>query len=179
MTPLYNEQRIVLNPIIYQTFLSDLGSLSETSMKVEKKSELIGRGGFYRRPVVWFRKVIPRGSCVHCTVEFHLADFFSFLSFINEEKIHQISYIRTQPSTLRSWCNLVEWPYRVKKISIKWLLPVKVTLKVIKRHFKVFCWSCDEDPLKWEKKICRASSLLLRIEWAYSHLSVRMVGQYL
>ncbi len=29
----------------------DLGSLSETSMKVEKKSELIGRGGFYRRPV--------------------------------------------------------------------------------------------------------------------------------
>jgi hypothetical protein len=51
ITPLYNEQRIVLNPIIYQTFLSDLGSLSETSMKVEKKSELIGRGGFYRRPV--------------------------------------------------------------------------------------------------------------------------------
>ncbi len=30
----------------------DLGPLSETSMKVEKKSEkLIGRGGFYRRPV--------------------------------------------------------------------------------------------------------------------------------
>jgi hypothetical protein len=37
--------------VIYQTFISDLGSLSETSMKVEKKSELIGRGGFYRRPV--------------------------------------------------------------------------------------------------------------------------------
>jgi hypothetical protein len=104
---------------------------------------------------------------------------FSFLSFINDEKIHQISYIRTQPSTLRSWCNLVKWPYGVKKISIKWLLPVKVTLEVIKRHPKVFCWSCDEDPLKWDKKICRASSLLLRIEWAYSHLSVRMVGQYL
>jgi hypothetical protein len=103
----------------------------------------------------------------------------SFLSFINDEKIHQISYTRTQSSTLRSWCNLVKWPYGVKKISIKWLLPVKVTLEVIKRHPKVFCWSCDEDPLKWDKKISRASSLLLRIEWAYSHLSVRMVGQYL
>ncbi len=33
-------------------FISDLGPLPETSMKVEKKSELIGRGGgFYRRPV--------------------------------------------------------------------------------------------------------------------------------
>ncbi len=78
---------------------------------------------------------------------------FSFLSFINDEKIHQISYIRTQPpSTLRSWCNLVKWPYGVIKICIKWLLPVKVTLEVIKRHPKVFCWSCDEDSLKWEKK---------------------------
>jgi hypothetical protein len=105
---------------------------------------------------------------------------FSFLSFINGEKIHQISYIRTQPpSTLRSWCNLVKWPYGVKKICRKWLLPVKVTLEVIKRHPQVFCWSCDEDPLKWDKKNCRESSLLLRIEWAYSHLSVRMVGQYL
>ncbi len=58
---------------------------------------------------------------------------FSFLSFINDEKIHQISYIRTQPCpmTLRSWCNLVKWPYGVKKICIKWLLPVKVTLEVI------------------------------------------------
>jgi hypothetical protein len=61
MTPLYNEQRIVLNPIIYQTFLSDLGSLSETSMKVEKKSELIGKGGFYRRPVV-----VPVTTVVLC-----------------------------------------------------------------------------------------------------------------
>jgi len=26
--------------------------------------------------LVLFRKVIPRGSCVHCTVEIHLADFF-------------------------------------------------------------------------------------------------------
>ncbi len=74
---------------------------------------------------------------------------FSFLSFINDEKILQISYIRTQQFTLRSWCYLVKWPYGVKKISIKWLLPVKVTLEVIKRYPKVFCWSCDEDPLKW------------------------------
>jgi hypothetical protein len=35
----------------YQNFISDLGSLPETSMKVEKKSELIGRGGVYRSPV--------------------------------------------------------------------------------------------------------------------------------
>ncbi len=82
-------------------------------------------------------------------------------------------------TNLRSWCNLVKWPYGVKKISIKWLLPVKVTLEVIKGHPKVFWWSSNEDPLKWEKKICRASSLLLRIKWAYYHLSVRMVGLYL
>ncbi len=51
--PYKMKKRIVPNPIIYQTFISDLGPLSETSMKVEKKSELIGRGGgFYRRPVM-------------------------------------------------------------------------------------------------------------------------------
>ncbi len=37
---------------LFINLLSDLGSLSETSRKVEKKSELIGRGGFYRRPVI-------------------------------------------------------------------------------------------------------------------------------
>jgi hypothetical protein len=41
-------------------FISDLGPLPETSMKVEKKSELIGRGGFYRRPVVVQGKVRER-----------------------------------------------------------------------------------------------------------------------
>jgi hypothetical protein len=54
ITPLKNENRIVPNQITYQNFISDLGSLPETSMKVEKKSELnqlIGRGGVYRRPV--------------------------------------------------------------------------------------------------------------------------------
>ncbi len=40
---------------------------------------------------------------------------------------------------------------RSKKIHIKWLSPVKVTLKVIKRHLLVFCWSCDVVPLK----LCR------------------------
>ncbi len=131
--------------------------------------------------LMWYRKVIPRGSCVQYSVQWQFIwRIFSFLSFFNDEKIHQISYIRTQPpSALRSWCNLGKWPYGVKKICIKWLLQVKVTLEVIKRHPKFFCWSCDEDPLKWDKKICRASSLLLRLEWAYSHLSVRMVGQYL
>ncbi len=28
-----------------------------------------------------------------------------------------------------------------------------MTLEIIKRHLLVFCWSCDEIPLKWEKKI--------------------------
>ncbi len=45
--------------------------------------------------------------------------------------------------TLESRCNPVKWPFGVKKISIKWLLPVKMTLKVIKQCLKVFCWSCD------------------------------------
>jgi hypothetical protein len=57
ITPLSNENRIVPNQITYQNFISDLGSLPETSMKVEKKSELIGRGGVYRRPVGWPCKV--------------------------------------------------------------------------------------------------------------------------
>ncbi len=46
----------------------------------------------------------------------------------------------------------VNWLYGVKKISKKWLWPVKVTLKVIKRRLLVFCWSCDEIHLKWEEK---------------------------
>ncbi len=49
------------------------------------------------------------------------------------------------------------WPCKVtlrsKKISIEWLWSVKVTLKVIKRRLKVFWWSCDGVPLKWNKKI--------------------------
>ncbi len=81
--------------------------------------------------------------------------------------------------TLRSWCDLVNWPHRIKKVSIKWLWPVKVTLEIIKRRLLVFCWSCDESPLKWNKKNCRASSLSLQIDWAYSRLSIWMIGQYL
>ncbi len=41
---------------------------------------------------------------------------------------------------------------RSTKICIKWLWPVNVTLEIIKRHLLVFCWSCDEIPLKWEEK---------------------------
>ncbi len=41
---------------------------------------------------------------------------------------------------------------RSTKISIKWLWPVKVTLEVIKRRTIVFCWSCVEGHLKWDKK---------------------------
>ncbi len=41
---------------------------------------------------------------------------------------------------------------RSTKISIKWLWPVKVTLEVIKWRTIVFCWSCDEGHLNWDKK---------------------------
>ncbi len=34
----------------------------------------------------------------------------------------------------------------------------------------IFCWSCDEGPLKWNKKNSRASSLPVQIKWVYSTL---------
>ena len=90
---------------------------------------------------------------------------------LNESDFMELVWPRT--FIVRSWCNRVEWLYGVnatvhctvysKKISIKWLWSVKVTLKVIKRRLKVFCWSCDGVPLKWNKKNCRASSLPVRI----------------
>jgi len=55
----------------------------------------------------------------------------------------------------------------------KWHWPVKAISEIIKLRPKVFCWSCDKDPFKWDKKICRGSSLSLRIEWVYSRLSFR------
>ncbi len=54
------------------------------------------------------------------------------------------------------------------KIHIKWLWPVNVTLEIIKWRLLVFCWFCDEIPLKWEEKNFRASSLWIGIEWDYS-----------
>ncbi len=82
--------------------------------------------------------------------------------------IHGTELMRFGKVTLRS-----------TKISIQWLWPVKVILKVMKRRPKVFCWSCDEGPLKWEKQIFRATSLPARIEWAYSRPLHQMVGQCL
>ncbi len=41
---------------------------------------------------------------------------------------------------------------RSTKIRIKSLWPVKLILEIIKRGLLIFCWSCDEIPLKWEKK---------------------------
>ena len=95
--------------------------------------------------------------------------------------IHCTELVWPRTFKVRSWCNRVEWLYgvglcllyctvlyctvlyctvwprkltlRSQKISIKWLWPVKVTLKVIKRQLLVFCWSCDEGHLKWDKKI--------------------------
>ncbi len=70
---------------------------------------------------------------------------------------------------VRSWCDRVlhgtelmrfsNGTLRSKKISVQWFWPVKVTLKVIKRRPKVFCWSCDEGSIKWDKKIFWASSV--------------------
>ncbi len=149
----------------------------------------------------WFA---PRGFCVHCILysKVHLAAFM-FLLYVVQSTM--LGFFSSSPAPLtagecvppsfcsggvhtrlhvrviklRSWCDHVNWPFGVKKISINWLWPVKVTLKVIKRRLKVFCWSCDGVPLKWNKKNCRASSLSLRIKWAYSRLSIRMIGQYL
>ncbi len=119
---------------------------------------------WYGVDVIWYAAgVIPEvtlcGFCVHCTLysRIHLADFM---------------FVFARKKSANS-------PYGVKKISIKWLWPVKVTLEIIKCRPKVFCGSCDEYTLKWDKKICQASSLSFRNEWVYSRLSVWMVSQYL
>ena len=124
--------------------------------------------------LVWPRKVTFRSRCVLCTLytdsRIHLADFM-FLLYIAQSIV--LGFFSSRPNwdpsqpqesvspllwfkggghkgvTLQSWCGRVKWPYGVKKISMKWLWPVKVTLKVIKRRLKVFCWSCDGVPLKW------------------------------
>jgi hypothetical protein len=68
---------------------------------------------------------------------------------------------------------------RNTKIRIKWLWPVNVTSEIIKWRLLVFCWSCDEIPLKWEEKNFRASSLWIGIEWDYSWPPSEMIGQCL
>ncbi len=133
-----------------------------------------------------------KSFCVHCTV-YTLQLIWRIFYIMYRNPL--IPYVRTQPwlmicktgttlsnstkVTLRSWCDLVKWPYGVKKNRIKLLWPVKVTLEVIKRRLQIFCWSCDRGYFKWDKKNNRVSSSSLRIERAYSRLSVRMVGQYL
>ncbi len=107
---------------------------------------------------------------------------------------HSTELVWPHTFIVRSWCNRVEWLYGVglcllyctvlydrvnwlywvKKISIKWRWPVKVTLKVIKQRLLVFCWSCDEGHLKWDKKIAEPpvchygsneSNLASQFEW--------------
>ncbi len=122
------------------------------------------------------RKVIVSVYCtmytVQCTVGFlWLADLLFFAHCIvkkssknenttltndlqNRDHLVQRRQIsKSAKVTLQSWYDCVNWLYGVQKISIKWLWPVKVTLKVIKRHLKVFCWSCDGVPLKRNKKL--------------------------
>ena len=57
----------------------------------------------------------------------------------------------------------VNWLYGVKKISIKWLWPVKVTLKVNKRFLKAFRCSCEEGPLRKAYLFLGLKNLLLHI----------------
>ncbi len=74
------------------------------------------------------------------------------------------------------WCDRIHsWYGGVDAICLsdlteykKWLWPVKVTFEVIMRRLMVIRWSYDEGPLKWNKKISRASNLPVRIEWVSS-----------
>ncbi len=138
---------------------------------------------------------------VQCTVKFiWLADFV-FLLYVAQIRqsarlFLQSSELAPQPQEMVSpllWfrgggtlaCGWgghfteLMWPRKVtlrsKKISIKWLWSVKVTLKVIKRRLLVFCWSCDGVPLKWNKKnseppVCpyesSESNLASQFEWS-------------
>jgi hypothetical protein len=64
-----------------------------------------------------------------------------------------------------NWCDLVKWPYGGEyRNQHKGIWPVKVTLEVIKWCLMIFSWSCDEGPLKYDKEICQASSLPVRIK---------------
>ncbi len=155
--------------------------------------------------LVWLRTFIVRSWCnrvewlyrvnatVHCTVysKIHLVGGFCVSLYVAQSRqsarlFLQSSELVPQPQEMVSpllWfrggdtlaCGWgvhfaeLMWPRKVtlrSKIRIKWLWPVKVTLKVIKRRLLVFGWSCDVVPLKWNKKNCRASSLSLRIDWA-------------
>ncbi len=139
------------------------------------------------------RKVMVRSWCVHCVhcilySRIHLADFMFLL------------YIAQSRQSSRFFSSRPNWdspppPQPQESVSpptfglggggtlacrseghftelMRW--SVKVTLKVIKRRLKVFCWSCDGVPLKLNLKNCRASSLSLRIKWAHSRLSFWM-----
>ena len=141
--------------------------------------------------------------CTQCTLYsgIHLADFM-FLLYIAQSRQSSMLFLQSselglpRPFNRRRvcppllWvrgrgtlaCGLM-WPRKVtlrsQKISIKWLWPVKVTLKVIKRRLKVFCWSCDEIPLKWEEKKFPSLQLWIGIEWDYSWPPSEMIGQCL
>ncbi len=80
--------------------------------------------------LIQFKQRIFWTNCVHSWCGVDVTAF-----------IHGTELMRFGKVTLRS-----------TKISIKWLRPVKVTFEVIKWPPMVFCWSCDEGPLKWDKK---------------------------
>jgi hypothetical protein len=157
-------------------------------MKVTLRSRQTTGTYIHSKELVWPRTVIVQSWCnrvewlywvdatVHCTVysKIHLVGGFVFLLYIAQSRqsarlFLQSSELAPQPQEIVSPLLWFGGSYR----------PVKVTLKVIKRRLKVLCWSCDGVPLKWNLKKFRASSLSLRIKWAYSRLSIRIIGQYL
>ncbi len=79
---------------------------------------------------------------------------------------------------VRSWCDLVTWPYGVQN-QHKVSLTSQSHIEVIKRRLMVFCWYCDEGPLIRRKKFAEPPSLSVRIEWVSSRPPPQMVGQYL
>jgi hypothetical protein len=114
---------------------------------------------------------------VHYTELINLADFWKYYVKNPPNLIGKTNDLQNRSHLVeihQSHLELMRFgkvTYGVKKIRIKWLCP-KVTLEVIQRWLKDFWWFCD-------KKNSRAASLSVRIEWAYSRLSVRMVGQHL
>ncbi len=127
--------------------------------------------------LIRFRKVTLGGFCVHCTLYsgIHLSDFM-FLLYTAQSSV--LGFFSSRPNwnprplnrrrvcpppTLVGGDTLacvwgghfteLMWPRKVtlrsQKISIKWLWPVKVTLKVIWWFFADLCWWC---PFKMNKK---------------------------
>ncbi len=101
--------------------------------------------------VQWMDAVTP--TLYHECTQF--VDSVKSLSFsLTRRSFGPIAYIHGTElcDCVHSWyrVNAIWWSdhREYTKISIQWLWPVKVTLKVIKLRLMVLCWSCDEGALK-------------------------------